>query len=74
MKYRCIASVSTKYTFVEDGGFYAMYLCAVARVSSKEQNETRQIKEFLSIGINIFIEKASGKSFNRKVYSQLLNA
>jgi len=48
---------------------------ALARVSSKEQNEARQIKDFLALGIpreNIFIEKASGKSFNRSTYNQLL--
>jgi len=49
---------------------------AYIRVSSAEQNEARQIKEITKLGINknnIFIEKASGKSFNRQKYNQMLN-
>lgn len=48
---------------------------AYIRVSSKEQNEARQIKEVRKLGIkksNIIIEKSSGKSFNRSKYKQLL--
>jgi len=44
-------------------------------VSSEDQNEKRQLQEFLQLGItreNIFIEKTSGKTFNRKVYRKLL--
>src|SRR5574344_1918498 len=40
-----------------------------ARVSSKEQNEERQLLAFKEYGINerdIFIDKQSGKDFNRK--------
>ena len=48
---------------------------AYCRVSSTEQNEARQLKEFQKLGINknnIIIEKASGKNFNRNKYNQLL--
>jgi len=48
---------------------------AYIRVSSEDQNEKRQLQEFLQLGIeeeNIFIEKTSGKTFNRKVYRKLL--
>jgi DNA invertase Pin-like site-specific DNA recombinase len=38
------------------------------RVSSKDQNIDRQLDEMIELGINerdIFIEKESGKNFNR---------
>ncbi|MFL0194329.1 recombinase family protein [Clostridium sp. WILCCON 0269] len=44
------------------------------RVSSKEQNIERQIKEIQELGINerdIFIDKASGKDFSRQQYQAL---
>lgn len=44
------------------------------RVSSKEQNEARQLKDILKIGVNerdIFIDKESGKDFNRSQYQAL---
>lgn len=68
---------STKGTpFVENGGFLMQNkIYAYVRVSSVEQNETRQIKEILKLGVsknNIIIEKASGKNFNRSKYNQLI--
>jgi len=48
---------------------------AYVRVSSKYQKVSRQVKEMLKLGIpksNIFIEKASGKNFNRTEYLKLL--
>lgn len=45
-----------------------------ARVSTKEQNEARQIEEFKKLGIperNIYIDKQSGKNFNRPKYLAL---
>ncbi len=45
-----------------------------ARVSSKDQNLTRQIESFNDFGIpqqNIFAEKTSGKDFCRKEYLKL---
>ena len=48
---------------------------AYVRVSSKNQNEARQISELSRLGIcrnNIIIEKASGKNFNRNKYNQLV--
>lgn len=42
-----------------------------ARVSSKEQNEERQLKAFEELGINerdIFLDKQSGKDFDREQY------
>jgi DNA invertase Pin-like site-specific DNA recombinase len=47
---------------------------AYIRVSSKDQNIDRQLKEMLSIGINerdIFIDRESGKNFNRQQYQTL---
>jgi DNA invertase Pin-like site-specific DNA recombinase len=44
------------------------------RVSSKDQNIDRQLNEMLELGINerdIFIDKESGKSFNRPQYTTL---
>jgi len=44
------------------------------RVSTQEQNEDRQIEAMLNLGINerdIFIEKASGKDFDRPQYQAL---
>ena len=44
------------------------------RVSTKEQNEDRQIKAMLDYGIpkeRIFIDKQSGKDFNRIEYQTL---
>jgi len=45
-----------------------------ARVSSKDQNENRQLEVAKELKIkdkNIYIDKASGKDFNRKEYQQL---
>ncbi len=45
-----------------------------ARVSSQEQNEARQIQAFLNNGIKqdrIFVDKQSGKDFNRQEYQTL---
>ncbi|GAB6085239.1 recombinase family protein [Alkaliphilus crotonatoxidans] len=44
------------------------------RVSSKDQNVDRQVNEMLAIGINerdIFIDKQSGKDFDRPMYQAL---
>lgn len=44
------------------------------RVTSKEQNIERQIKEIQELGINerdVFIDKTSGKDFNRQQYQAL---
>ena len=45
------------------------------RVSTKEQNEDRQVMAMIDIGIdrnNIIIEKHSGKDFERPLYKKLL--
>lgn len=47
-----------------------------ARVSSKEQNEERQLVAFKDYGIeerDIYIDKQSGKDFNREQYNILKN-
>lgn len=44
------------------------------RISAKDQNEARQIKALLDYGIeerNIFIDKKSGKNFEREEYQVL---
>ena len=48
---------------------------AYVRVSSKDQNESRQLEAIKELNIpkkNIFIEKMSGKDFNRPKYQKLL--
>ena len=48
-----------------------------ARVSSKEQKEDRQIQALIDNGVEerfIFVEKQSGKDFNREQYQVLKNA
>ena len=45
------------------------------RVSTKEQNEARQVIAMQEFGIdeqNVFVEKQSGKEFNRPKYKRLL--
>ncbi|WP_340701657.1 recombinase family protein [Brevibacillus borstelensis] len=45
-----------------------------ARVSSKDQNEERQVKKLLELGIEerfLFIDKQSGKDFNRPRYQAM---
>lgn len=45
------------------------------RVSTKEQNVDRQLSAILNVGIemgNIYIDKASGKDFERKSYRKLI--
>ena len=47
-----------------------------ARVSKKDMNETRQIESFLKIGADtqeIFIDKKTGKNFDRPKYKELKN-
>lgn len=51
-------------------------LYGYARVSTKEQNEARQIVSLTEFGItqeNIFIDKQSGKDFEREEYRKLVN-
>ncbi len=46
------------------------------RVSSKEQNEERQLLAFKELGIakrDIYVDKQSGKDFDRKQYTTLKN-
>ena len=48
-----------------------------ARVSSKEQNEIRQLNAFKEFGIldrDIYVDKQSGKDFNRIEYQRMVNA
>lgn len=45
-----------------------------ARVSSKDQNEERQVKKLMDLGIEdrfLFIDKQSGKDFNRPRYQAM---
>lgn len=50
---------------------------AYVRVSSKEQNEDRQLLAMKEVEVpdkNIFIDKQSGKDFNRREYKRLLKS
>lgn len=54
-----------------------MRIHGYARVSTKEQNEARQINALKEFGVSerdIYIDKISGKSFNRPEYEKMLNA
>ena len=43
------------------------------RVSSKDQNESRQVEALNRIGVNsLFIDKASGKDFDRPEYKRMI--
>lgn len=51
-------------------------LYGYVRVSTKEQNEDRQMAAMQEFGVaeaDIFLDKLSGKDFNRPAYQQLLN-
>lgn len=53
------------------------YVFGYIRVSSKDQNEERQYKKMLDLGIeerHIYIDKQSGKDFNRPKYQSLKDA
>lgn len=53
-----------------------MRIHGYARVSTKEQNEARQINALKEFGIeerDIYVDKISGKSFDRPEYRRLLN-
>src|SRR4051795_4707515 len=46
------------------------------RVSATDQNEARQVKKMLEIGINerdIYLDKATGANFERPLYQALKN-
>ena len=56
------------------GGIMAIKTFGYCRVSTSEQNEDRQFQAMLDLGINdrdIFIDKASGKDFERPQYQAL---
>lgn len=51
-------------------------LWGYVRVSTSIQDETRQVQSLINAGVpreNIFVEKASGKDFNRPIYQDLVN-
>lgn len=52
-----------------------MSVYGYVRVSSKDQNEDRQMIALREVGVtdkNIFVDKQSGKDFNRPKYKRLL--
>lgn len=52
-----------------------MTVYGYVRVSSKDQNEDRQMIALREVGVpekNIFVDKQSGKDFNRPKYKRLL--
>jgi DNA invertase Pin-like site-specific DNA recombinase len=51
-----------------------MALIGYARVSSQEQNLNRQIEQLTAFGVSkefLFVEKASGKDFERPIYQEM---
>lgn len=62
------------YTLIYKGFIMNTKTFAYCRVSTSEQNENRQLHAMLEQGINerdIFIDKASGKNFDRPQYQAL---
>jgi len=58
-------------------GAYIMQKYGYVRVSSVDQNEDRQLLALRDLGIqprNIFIDKQSGKDFNRQGYQELMSS
>jgi len=54
----------------------AAHLYGYSRVSTREQNEARQINALTAFGVpvkHIFSDKQSGKDFNRPEYLRLMN-
>lgn len=48
---------------------------AYIRVSTRDQNEDRQLAALTNLGIsevNLFLDKQSGKDFNRPAYQKLI--
>ncbi len=61
-------------TIIDD---YGVIKKGYARVSSVGQKEDRQVIEFLAYGVpksNIYIDKQSGKDFNRSAYKRMYKA
>lgn len=62
------------FTSKKETGGHVEY--AYLRVSSKDQNEARQIDAVKEFGIkdeNIYLDKISGKDFNRPAYKKLIH-
>ena len=60
---------------VREGGNIEKKIYGYIRVSTREQNEDRQLIALREIGVpekNIFLDKQSGKDFNRPQYKKLL--
>ena len=63
------------YIIVMNGGIVYMNTYGYARVSSWEQNEDRQLIGLKEVGLTgemFFLDKQSGKDFNRPQYKKLL--
>ena len=57
------------------GVWYNMKICGYVRVSSSDQNEDRQVLAMSGLHIpasNVFIDKQSGKDFERPAYKKLI--
>ena len=60
---------------LQEAGDMNENLCGYVRVSSKDQNEERQVIALREFGVpdeNIIVEKQSGKDFNRPKYLKLV--
>ena len=60
---------------VREGGNIEKKVYGYIRVSTREQNEDRQLIALREIGVlekNIYLDKQSGKDFNRPQYKKLL--
>ena len=69
-----IQSVPASCVSVEESGEMSAQIYGYIRVSTKDQNEARQIDALAPLNIlpeNLFIDKQSGKDFNRPEYIRL---
>jgi len=61
---------------LQKGVVFIMQTYGYLRVSSKDQNEDRQVTKFYELGVstkNMFIDKQSGKDFDRGEYKRLID-
>lgn len=66
--------INTNDRFKTRGDYMAHKKFGYVRVSSKDQNTDRQVNELITSGISerdIFVDKASGKDFNRENFQVL---
>ena len=70
-----VCAVPAFYRIVQAGWDHSMSVYGYIRVSSKDQNEDRQLTALREIGVSerhLYLDKQSGKDFDRPRYQQML--